>query len=120
MKPFIFQFKEFPTGEHIDFSMIEYDSNLNLNVLKETKQPAIEVVNMETQTFTKENGEGADSDRDVFRMMADTATMTFSNESSDSDAQRMSLQNLMDTTTLTEASEVTDHDKPRHDTNYYA
>lgn len=120
MKPFIFQFKESPTVAHIDFSMIEYDDSLNLNVLKETRQPAIEVVNLETQTFTKENGEGADSDRDVYRMMADTATMTFSHESSDSDAQRMSLHHLMDTATLTEASEVTDQDKPRHDINYYA
>jgi len=120
MKPLIFEFKETPTGEAQDYSLIEYDDRLNLSVNKLTGQPAIDTVNLETETFTKTQGEGADSDRSGLSILMDTETRTFTHsEASDSDKDRMALQNLMATTTLTESSETTDQDKPNNAINYY-
>jgi len=121
MKPLIFEFKESPTGEALDYSLIEYDKRLNLSVNKLTGQPAIETINLETETFTKTQGEGADSDRDGLSMLMDTETRTFTHsEASDSDKDRTALQNLMDTTTLTESSEATDQDKSTNGINHYS
>lgn len=121
MRPLIFEFKENPTGEAQDYSLIEYDDILNLSVNKETRQPAIDTINLETETFTKNQGESADSDRSGLSMLMDTETRTFTHsEASDSDKDRMALQNLMVTTTLTESSETADQDKPNNAINYYA
>lgn len=120
MRPLIFEFKDNPTGEAQDYSLIEYDNTLNLSVNKLTGQPAIGTVNLETETFTKTQGEGADSDRNGLSMLMDTETRTFTHsEASDSDKDRMALQNLMDTTTLTESSETTDQDKSNNAINNY-
>lgn len=114
MRPLIFEFKESPNGENLDYSLIEYDNSLNLSVNRMTGKPAIETINLETETFTKTQGEGADSDRDGLSMLMDTETRTFTHsEASDSDKDRMSLVTLMATTTITESSEATDQDKPR-------
>ncbi|MBZ5857323.1 hypothetical protein [Flavihumibacter profundi] len=121
MRPLIFEFKENPTGEPQDYSLIEYDDTLNLSINKFTGQPAIDTVNLETETFTKTQGESADSDRSGLSMLMDTETRTFTHsESSDSDKDRMALQNLMATTTLTESSETADQDKPYNAINHYA
>jgi hypothetical protein len=121
MRPLIFEFKESPTGEAIDYSLIEYDKSLNLSVNKMTGLPAIDTINLETETFTKTQGEGSDSDRNGLSKLMDTETRTFTHsETSDSDKDRMALQNLMDTTTLTESTETTDQDKPNNAINHYA
>ncbi len=121
MRPLIFEFRENPIGEAQDYSLIEYDDNLNLSVNKLTGQPAIDTVNLETETFTKTQSEGADSDRSGLNLLMDTETSTFTHsEASDSDKDRMTLQNLMATTTLTESSETTDQDKPNNAINHYS
>lgn len=121
MRPLIFEFKETPIGESHDYSLIEYDHTLNLSVSKMTGLPAIEMANLETETFTKTQGEGADSDKSGLSMLMDTETRTYTHsEASDSDRDRMALQNLMATTTLTESSETVDQDKPNNAINHYA
>jgi hypothetical protein len=112
MKPFIFNFKETPTGENMDHTTIEYDDKLNLSVIKKTRQPAIDVLDMATETFTKAQGESSDTDKSYMNKLMDTATKTFSGgEESDSDKETSELLNLVDTTTITESSESTDQDK---------
>lgn len=109
MKPITFQFLEKPSETEFDYSVIEYDSKLNLSVDKTTSLPAIEVLNLETETFTKTGGEASDSDSD-FQM--DTATRTLTQlESTDSDVDIHNLIHLMGTSTLTESSEVVDSDE---------
>jgi hypothetical protein len=136
MRPLVFQFKETPTGTDLDFSLIEYNHELNLSVNKITRLPAIDSIGMDTETFTKANEEDTDTDQNGIRMLADTETFTraegetsdadqnvvknlmdtqtntfTSTEQSDSDRDRMSMQILMDTSTLTESTESTDQDK---------
>lgn len=83
MKPITFEFLERPDESEVDYSKIEYDNELNLSIDKSTNLPAIDSVNMETETFTRTHGEVSDSDAD-FRM--DTATRTLTQmESTDSD-----------------------------------
>ena len=118
MKPLIFEFLEKPSGKDIDYSIIEYDEEMNLCVDKNTKLPAIESLNMETETFTKTDGEASDSDADFYM---DTATRTFTElEATDSDANIHSLIQLMTTSTLTESSETIDSDNNNYDFNYYS
>lgn len=114
MKPLIFEFKEAPIGESIDYSLIEYSPELNLSINKNTGRPAIEALDMETETFTKATGEGSDSDRDDVHMLMDTSTRTFTElESSDSDNDlpKKSFTSLLDTTTLPEGVQPADDDK---------
>lgn len=136
MNPLAFQFKETPTGVDLDFSLIEYDDQLNLSVNKITRHPAIDSISMDTETFTKADGEDADTDNNGISMLADTETFTraegettdtdqngmknlmdtetrtfTSTEQSDSDKDSMTMQTLMDTSTLTESTESTDQDK---------
>jgi len=112
MKPLAFQFKETPTSENIDYSLIEYDEQLNLSINKKTGQPAIETLTMDTETFTKAIGESSDSDRDSNSILMDTETRTYTRtEDADSDRDRQSMQALMDTTTITESREDSDQDK---------
>lgn len=95
MKPLTFEFLERPTETAFDYFDIEYDNELNLSVDKNTKLPAIESINMQTETFTKSGGESSDSDAD-FRM--DTATRTYTQmESTDSDAN---IQNSVKETSI--------------------
>ncbi|HYV90913.1 MAG TPA: hypothetical protein VE978_03985 [Chitinophagales bacterium] len=115
MKPFAFQFKEIPTKENLDYSLIEYDEQFNLSVIKTTRQPAIDTLTMDTETFTKAQGESSDSDDDGIRILMDTTTATYSppvgKEDSDSDSERGNIQSLMDTTTITESREDVDQDR---------
>lgn len=136
MRPLAFQFKEKPTGADLDFSLIEYDDQLNLSVNALTRQPAIDSISMDTETFTRADGEVSDSDKNGISMLMDTDTFTkVEGETSDSDnnsiynlidserltlvntegtdsyRDRMTMQALLDTSTLTESTEATDQDK---------
>ncbi len=120
MRPFIFEFSESPSNGSHDYSLIVYDDKLNLSVNRLTGEPAIEALNMETETFTKTNGESSDSDRNSLNSLIDTETHTFNHtETSDSDKDTTAIVNLMDTTTLTESSETTDKDRSNNAINYY-
>lgn len=115
MKSILLQFAETPTMEDIDFSLVEYDPELNLNVLKNTKVPAINFTDSGTETFTKTTGEDSDADRNVesdLSYLLDTSTQTrVINEVSDEDRGNP-LANLMATTTITLVnSEASDSDK---------
>lgn len=90
MRPLIFEFAEQPSEKGMDFSVIEYDNNLNLSTVKTSGLPAIECLDMQTETFTKTQYESSDSDRDNLRFLMDTETRTFTQqESSDSDRERI-------------------------------
>lgn len=112
MIPFTFQFKETPTAnENFDFSLIEYDESLNLSINKSTGQPAVNELELGTETFTRVNGEATDSDyTGVALMMAtETATKTLG-EGVDSDPSAIGLIMETRTTTFT-ALEGADSDK---------
>jgi hypothetical protein len=111
MKPLILEFQESPTGESHDYSMIEYDDVLNLNVDKNTGLPAIDSISMETETFTKADGEGADSDRNGFNSFLITETGT-KDDSEDTDSDKNGFNSIMVTETGTFASlEGSDSDR---------
>lgn len=77
-------FLEKPSESEYDYSTIQYDDKLNLSIDINTNLPAIDSLNMETQTFTKTSGETADSD---VNFSMDTATRTQAQlESTDSDS----------------------------------
>jgi len=117
MSYFILEFAEAATGEPVDSSLIEYDKELNLSVIKGTKTPALQIAQQATETFTKTSGEGSDSDRDSrqdISILMGTSTQTrVSQEASDSDRdQRQDLRILMGTSTQTYVKqEVSDSDK---------
>lgn len=112
MKPLILEYTEQPTMNTLDFSLIEYDENLNLSVEKQTKKPAIEFLNMSTETFTKTYSESSDSDANQISPLMGTKTKTYtSTEASDNDNVYNSVKLLMGTKTLTESVETTDNDK---------
>ena|SRR5674476_229399 len=115
MRPLILEFVEEPNCIQFDDSIIEYSEKKNLTVLKGTEVAAISQLNMETQTFTKAQGEPSDSDADLcnelkIRMNTETFTRTLS-EPSDSDRDISSLNIFMGTRTITESVEPTDSDK---------
>lgn len=112
MKPLTLEFKEIPNGADLDYSLIEYDNELNLSVNKQTRQPAIENVEMDTTTFTKAGTEESDTDFNGIKMLLDTEMITLVNsEGTVSDKDKIALNALLDTTTLTESSETSDQDK---------
>lgn len=112
MNPLAFQFKVPSNQENLDYSLIEYDSILNLSINKKTKQPAIDILSMDTETVTRANRENTDSDNNGIRMLMDTCTFTKAAlDATDSDHDRLLIQALMDTATLTESREDTDQDK---------
>jgi hypothetical protein len=98
MNPLLFQFKEKPKNESFDLSLIEYNEVLNLSIDKRTKKPAIDKINLETETFTRQN-EVSDSDDNRIGMMMGTETCTKSGEGTDSDVNQFAL--LMETSTMT-------------------
>ncbi|TWI87852.1 hypothetical protein LX66_1924 [Chitinophaga japonensis] len=112
MKPFIFQFKERPNGEPLDFSSIVYDKELNLNIDKLTGIPVVLSRMMATETGTKTHGENSDSDRDFTASMA-TMTGTFTKtEASDSDKDKSLSQYVAITETATRTyNEESDSDR---------
>lgn len=113
MKPLILNFLEKPPLSKLETSMIEYSKDLNLSVVKGTKTPAITYVNLDTNTFTKTEGEDSDSDKSSYLMsLLDTSTAKLTqNELTDSDNDFNSLMKLMDTKTITESVEVSDSDR---------
>lgn len=119
MSYFILEFAEAATGEPVDCPQIEYDKELNLSVIKGTKTPALKAVQQATETFTKTQGEGTDSDRDAHHllsvMMATQTQTRVSQEATDSDRDIcQNLRTLMGTSTQTYVKqEVSDSDKDR-------
>jgi hypothetical protein len=100
MKPFSFAFREYPQDEPCNLSTLEYSNDLNLNIDTLTGRPAIESLNMSTETFTKSQGEGSDSDKNGLNIMMETQTRTFTqSERPDNDANRFHGQLLMETAT---------------------
>lgn len=115
MKPLILEFAEKPNVQELDYSIIEYSEEQNLSVTTGTTTPAIKTVALETETFTKTEGEPSDSDNDLrsnLKRLLDTSTETLSGtEPSDSDDNYSTMKLLMDTQTITECVEPTDSDK---------
>ncbi len=115
MKPLILEFAETPEILDLDNSILEYSEELNLTVLKSTKEVAIEKVYLETETFTKSIGEGTDKDQDDYlNHIMDTLTKTGvkSEESDADDSINDQIVHLMETTTYTFTNkEETDADK---------
>ena len=112
MKPLILEFQEFPPDESPDYSMIEYNEKLNLNIDNSTGLPAIESVTIETETMTKADWEETDSDRNGNSLVMVTETGTLKGfEDSDSDQDISSIHSLLETQTHTrDHLEVTDSD----------
>jgi len=115
MKPLILEYTEIPNYIESNSSPIEYCDKKNLSVVKGTAKTAISYVNMETETFTKTNGEPTDSDsglRQNIKILMGTETRTFTKtEASDSDRDRMHFKQLLDTRTLNESVGTTDSDR---------
>ncbi|WP_293308499.1 hypothetical protein [Pedobacter sp. UBA5917] len=108
MKPFILQFKESATLTDFDFSKIAYDPELNLNVDIQTGNPAIDVLEMGTETGTKVLSESSDSDANNFQAMLGTEIITLTGgEGVQSDRDRYQLQMLMATNTNTRVIQET-------------
>lgn len=100
MKPFVFQFAETPSGANVDYSLIEYDQLLNLNVHKSTRQPAVDYLQEGTETFTRQT-ETSDSDNTSIKALMDTATATKMGESDSDDDDARAMRLLMETETIT-------------------
>lgn len=102
MKPLIFEFAEQATVPELDFSMVEYDSTLNLNINRITGKPAVDALQVSTVTRTKNYDEPSDSDKENFNIMMETETRTFTRtEESDSDANRLFMKESLETRTAT-------------------
>lgn len=124
MKPLILQYAETPNGKPLDFSLVEYSSEQNLTVLKNSNIPAVKFMPLDTNTFTKAKGEASDSDDqqlsliNELKSILDTGTKTRTIEESDSDNQMTlqveALRSLLDTKTVTLVStEEVDSDNDR-------
>jgi len=109
MRPFVYQFLEKPINiPEKNSQLIEYSRVLNLSVLKGTNHPAIQLPLLGTNTFTKADGEGSDSDINHSSKIAydQLTTHTFTRqqlESGDSDFNETinRVRALTDTNTLT-------------------
>ena len=110
MRPLIFEYIEEPKAALWECEL-EYSSALNLTVLKGTVTPAIGFANLSTETFTKADTEGSDSDNSFSQLSAtglDTMTGTLNyTETTDSDAdiRSMMLDTMTGTRTLHETSD---------------
>ncbi len=114
MKPLIIKFCESPSeGVVTDNSLLLYDSDLQLSVIKGSKLPAFDAINMSTETFTKTTGESTDSDPSTISS-ASLGALTYSANNSkmtENDSDKPKLKNLLATKTLTETKEASDNDK---------
>ncbi len=111
MKPLILEFAEKITDEDNGYlDQIEYSSELNLSVLKDTKTPAITQEVLGTETFTKTTGEPRDPDKENIKYLLDTYTKTDRQlESGDTDYNK---EFLLGTSTKTNVMpESSDSDK---------
>ncbi len=109
MRPLIFEFTESPGRDESPFVIFDYDERLCLNVDKSTGRPAVDLLLLGTETFTK-TYEETDSDKQNLEMVLSTATATrVTGEDSDEDPSRMAV--FMATETFTAATgEGTDSD----------
>ncbi|OCB69853.1 hypothetical protein [Flavobacterium glycines] len=112
MNPLILQYSEKSNADNFDFSKIEYSSKLNLTVDRKTGLPAIDYLNMSTETFTKTHNESSDCDSENMGLMMGTLTHTsYELESSDDDSSFNSIKQMMGTNSFTFISqEATDND----------
>ena len=114
VKPFIFRFIDFkPTTPAID-EVVEYSKELNLNVLASTSIPAVEVLNIRGETFTKADQDPTDCLRNPLirqlRNKLEEVTLTLSIEGTDKPKQFL-MGNLIDYIkgkTITDSIEPTD------------
>ena len=115
MRPLILEYAEEPNCIEFDNSIIEYSEKKNLTVIRDTEVSAISQVSMETETFTKTQGEPSDSDSDLrneLKILMGTETRSYSpSEPTDSDRDISSLNVFMGTRTITESVEPTDSDR---------
>ena len=113
MKPLLFQFKETPTAnESVDFSQIVYDEELNLSVNKITGRPAVDEMQLGTETYTRVTGEATDSDLTAGNIGVLMATETFTKSGEGVDSDPHGFRAMMETATTTMVStEGTDSDK---------
>jgi len=115
MRPLILEYAEVAKNDELESGIIKYSKIQNLNIIIESDEPAINTVHFDTDTFTKSNMEGSDSDRD-FRMQGslglDTQLITRSiNETTGDDDIRNFTKSYLDTQIVTEAREGTSFDK---------
>lgn len=112
MNPLILQYKERSNNENFDFSQIEYSPKLNLTIEKKTGLPAIDFLNMSTETHTRTYNESSDCDSENMGLMMGTVTNTsYQIEGSDNDASFNAVKSMMRTSSITLVSqEATDND----------
>jgi hypothetical protein len=112
MNPLILQYTERSNNENFDFSQIEYSPKLNLTIDTKTGLPAIDFLNMSTETHTRTYNESSDCDSENMGLMMGTKTRTFTElESSDDDRGFNAVKSMMRTSSVTLVSqEATDND----------
>lgn len=112
MNPLILQYTERSNNENFDISQIEYSSKLNLTIDKKTGLPAIDFLNMSTETHTRTYNESSDCDSENMGLMMGTVTHTsYQIEGSDNDASFNAVKSMMRTSSITLVSqEATDND----------
>lgn len=112
MNPLILEYTERSKGENFDFSKIEYNSELNLTVDKKTGHPAIDYLNLSTETHTRTYDESSDSDGAINIMMGTLTKTSYQIEGTDDDASFSAVKAMMETTTVTLVNqEVSDSDR---------
>jgi len=130
MKPLIFSFLTASDNTTaVDESILQYDKDLQLSIVKETKQPAFDHLNLRTMTDTKTANEGCDSDRSLehsfptptvdnmkltndLGILLSTKTITLSVEVSDEDHGPKMAKLMLGTMTMTRTNmEASDSDK---------
>ena len=98
MKPFIFRFIDFKPTTPAIHEAVEYSDELNLNVLSSTSVPAVEVLNIRGETFTKADQEPTDCQRNSLvkqlRNKLEETTFTLSIEGTDT-TKHLSLNGLI-------------------------
>ncbi len=115
MKPLILEYTERPTKENFNIDSIHYCQDKNLSVVKGSSEVAITYANLETDTFTKTQGEESDTDRDLrynVKLLMGTRTDTFTRtETSDSDKDNFGIRQFLDTRTTLESEIESDMDR---------
>jgi hypothetical protein len=129
MNPLILHFRTISNERsNVDESLLEYNSQLQLSVIKSSGLPAFDYISLKTMTGTKAHNEDTDSDyahskitpnlnsanvnleNDLAILLA-TKTVTLSVESTDADTGPKMNKLLLGTMTLTRANtESTDSD----------
>ncbi|KFF16518.1 hypothetical protein [Flavobacterium hydatis] len=112
MNPLILQYTEKFKNENFDLSQIAYSSELNLTIYTKTGLPAIDLLNMSTETHTRTYNESSDCDSENMGLMMGTLTHTsYQIEGSDNDSSFNAFKSMIGTNTFTFISqESTDND----------